>query len=99
MSLAFTCTECVNSDGGIAIMVAVAILILCVGMALCKHLVSGERDGAHEGIIGRFIKHLPLQSIKIVVVVWQIVTQASTHRPQITARNISGGTVCACQGV
>ena len=80
MSLAFTCTKCVNSDGGIAIMVVVAILILCVGIALCKHLVSGEMDGAHDGIIGRFTKHLPLQSIKIVVVVWQIVTQVWNDR-------------------
>ncbi|CAN0412480.1 unnamed protein product, partial [Pylaiella littoralis] len=78
MSLAFTCTKCVNSDGGVAIMVAVAILILCVVIALCKHLVSGERDVDHEGIIGRFTKHLPLQSIKIVLVVWQIVTQFSS---------------------
>lgn len=28
------CTKCVNSGGGIAIMVAVAIMVLCVGIAL-----------------------------------------------------------------
>ena len=61
-------------------MVGLAVVVLCVGIALCKHLMSGEMDGARRGIVGWLTKHLPLQSVKIMVVVWQIVTQASDDR-------------------
>lgn len=77
MTLSFTCTECVDSRGGIAIMVVVAVFSLCAIIALSMHLVSGEMDGARQGIVHCVTKRLPLQSIKIVVVVWQILTQVS----------------------
>ena len=75
MTLSFTCTECVDTRGGIAIMAVVAVFSLCAVSALLVHLVSGEVDGARQGLIHRVTKRLPLQSIKIVVVVWQILTQ------------------------
>lgn len=78
-SLAFTCTKCVDDRGGIAILVVAAVSVLGAAIALYRHLVSGEMDGARRGIIHRFIKRLPLQAIKIVVVVWQILTQVRRH--------------------
>lgn len=75
MTLCFTCTKCMDSRGGIAIMAVVAVLSLCAFIALFMHLVSGEKDDTRQGIIHRVTKRLPLQSIKIVVVVWQILTQ------------------------
>lgn len=75
MTMSFICTECVDSRGGIAIMAAVAVFSLFAIITLFVHLVSGEKDGARQGIIHRVTKRLPLQSIKIVVVVWQILTQ------------------------
>lgn len=74
MTLSFTCTECVDSRGGIAIMAVVAVFSLCAIIAVITYLVSGEK-GDSRGIIHRVAKRLPLQSIKIVVVVWQILTQ------------------------
>lgn len=74
-TVAFTCTECVKTGGGVAIMVVATVFVLFVGVALCMHLMSGEND--RRGIVGWLAKRLPLQSIKIVVVVWQIVTQVS----------------------
>lgn len=75
MSLAFTCSKCVDDRGGIAILVVVGVFVLGAVFALFMHLVWGEMEGARRGIIHRFTKRLPLQSIKIVVVVWQILTQ------------------------
>lgn len=76
MSLAFTCTKCVDGRGGIAILVVVGVFVLGAAITLYMHLVSAEEmDDARRGIIHRFTKRLPLQSIKIVVVVWQILTQ------------------------
>lgn len=74
-TLSFTCAECVDPGGGIAIMVVVAVFFLGAAIALCMHLVSGEMDGARQGIIHRVARRLPLQPIKIIVVVWQILTQ------------------------
>ncbi|CAN0102348.1 unnamed protein product, partial [Ectocarpus fasciculatus] len=71
----FTCTKCVGDLGGIAIVVVVAVFVLGAAIALCMHLVSGEMEGARRGVVHRVIDRLPLQSIKIVVVVWQILTQ------------------------
>lgn len=79
-TLSFTCIECVNSRGGVAIVISVGIIVLFAGIALCMHLVSGEVDGARPGIIHRVIKRLPVQSIKIVVVMWQILTQVRGMR-------------------
>ena len=64
-----------DSRGGIAIVAVVAAFSLCTIIALVMHLVSGEKDGARKGMIHRVAKRLPLQSIKIIVVVWQILTQ------------------------
>ena len=58
-------------------MTAVAVFGLCAIIVLFVHLVSGEKDGSREGIVHRVTKLLPLQSIKIVVVVWQILTQVT----------------------
>lgn len=74
-SLAFTCTKCVDDHGGFAIMGVVGLFVLCAAVALCMHLVSGEMEGGRRGVVHRILAHLPFQSIKIVVVVWQILTQ------------------------
>lgn len=75
MAMAFTCTKCMDSDGSAAIISVIAVLVLGAIIVLYMHLVSGEMDGAREGIIHRVTKRLPVQSIKIIVVVWQILTQ------------------------
>lgn len=79
-TLSFTCAECVDSRGGIAIMAVVALFSLFAIIALFVHLVSGEKDGARQGLVDLVTKRLPLQSIKIIVVVWQILTQVKDIR-------------------
>lgn len=56
-------------------MVAAVFLVLCVGIALCMHLAAKETGTDRQGITRWLTKRLPLESIKVVVVVWQIVTQ------------------------
>lgn len=48
-----------------------------VGLVLVWYMVSIEKEGTRGGVIDRVQALLPLQSCKIVIVVWQIVTQAS----------------------
>ncbi|CAM9458195.1 unnamed protein product [Ectocarpus sp. 8 AP-2014] len=93
-TLSFTCTECVDSDGGITIMIVAAVFVLGGVIVLCMYLVSGGLDGAGKGIIHRLTQRLPLQSIKIVVVVWQILTQftsvANVTFPDVYQRFLDG---------
>lgn len=61
-------------------MAVVALFSLFAIIALFVHLVSGEKDGARQGLVDLVTKRLPLQSIKIIVVVWQILTQVKDIR-------------------
>lgn len=77
----YKCESCAQKDGGaliIALVVAVAVLF---GMGLVWHLLSQNHAVTDNGIISRVVRCLPLQSLKIVVVAWQIVTQASEAPP------------------
>lgn len=73
-TLAFSCGHCGGEN------VAVVILVLAIAsiaaVAFVWYMVSTKQEGTARG---RVEKVLPLQSIKIVVVVWQIVAQVSTR--------------------
>lgn len=75
--LSFTCSKCSDkSAGSIAIAVVLAVLGFCVVIAVVSYATSGEAgmDTGH-GVIERVARFIPLQSIKIVIVAWQILTQ------------------------
>lgn len=62
----------------------VAVIIMAVSMAIAfagvKYLMSVEM-GARPGIIARVIRRVPLQSVKTVIVTWQILTQVRRVKP------------------
>eukprot|EP00752_Nemacystus_decipiens_P005732 g5187.t1 len=93
-SLAFTCNKCMGDGGGIALMVIVGVLVLGAAVGVCTYLVSAETEGARRGVLLRVVNRLPLQSIKIVVVVWQILTQfasvANVTFPDVYQRFLDG---------
>ena len=49
-----------------------------VAAAVFSHLVPGERAGKGRRVLVRLRRYMPLQSVKIVVVAWQILAQVST---------------------
>eukprot|EP00752_Nemacystus_decipiens_P012585 g11145.t1 len=74
--LGFTCSKCSDSTGGVMVVVVLAVAAVLVGMAAVVYVMSGEvgcmgRGGAFE----RLFRNIPLQSVKIVIVAWQILTQ------------------------
>ena len=89
--IAYSCRECsedaMRSAMGLAITAGVATVLVVV--ILLKHLSkvvdseTGEGADGRQGLVGRkcalfqdvLMKVLPLSAIKIVVVVWQIVSQ------------------------
>ncbi|CAM9774589.1 unnamed protein product [Ectocarpus sp. 6 AP-2014] len=73
--LGFTCRTCSDSAGGIALAAALAGVGLVALVAVVSYVTSGEEDGKGRGIVERVGRYIPLQSVKIVVVAWQIMTQ------------------------
>lgn len=78
MSFGFACEKCVGKAGGIVVAVAfiLVLIILLVAAVIATHTMSGELEGGERGgRLGRLSRYFPLQSVKIVIVAWQIVTQ------------------------
>ena len=85
--LDFICQRCSDGKKNIAITITVVIMVLIIafGLAIFSYLVSAEVGGAGRGIVDRVTRWVPMQSIKIIVVAWQILTQVrgdnSIRRP------------------
>ncbi|CAN0168925.1 unnamed protein product [Ectocarpus sp. 12 AP-2014] len=75
--LGFVCRKCPESNkGGIAILVVLAVGALIVLAAIYSYVTSGEAGmGMGRGWIERVTRYIPLQSVKIVIAAWQILTQ------------------------
>ena len=56
----------------------VLAIVFLAALAFVWHMVSIEKEGTTRSATFRVGKVLPLQSIKIIVVAWQIITQVST---------------------
>lgn len=54
---------------------SLSIFAAVVGIMAISYLVSDETGGAQSGFVDRIIRHLPLHSVKIIIVTFQIVTQ------------------------
>ena len=73
--LNFVCQKCSDSTNGIAVTVVIIALVIAFGLTIFSYLVSAEVGGAGRGIVDRVTRWVPMQSIKIIVVAWQILTQ------------------------
>lgn len=73
--LGFTCTKCLDAASGAVLASFVLVAIAFAAVAVASYVMSGERPGKRRGVVERVARFVPLQSIKIVVVSWQILTQ------------------------
>ena len=73
--LNFICQKCSDGTNGIAFTVVIIVLVIAFGLEIFSYLVSAEVGGAGRGIVDRVTRWVPIQSIKIIVVAWQILTQ------------------------
>ena len=89
-SLAHTCTRCSSSrrQGLLAATVIAALVALAVVVAIFKFLLSTKV--VEEENVGwfhrRVLRAVPVQALKIVVVVWQILTQVR-HNGWVREKN------------
>ena len=63
----------------------VAVVALFVVIAVVSYATTGEGNGKGRGLVERVARYIPLQSVKIVIVAWQILTQVRFARTFETA--------------
>lgn len=83
--LGFVCRKCVGSAGGIAIAVVLAAVLLVAALAVVSYVMSGESGERRPGLVDRVARYVPLQSFKIVIVAWQILTQVGGGKKHSSA--------------
>ena len=55
----------------------VAVLALVAAVGVFSYVMSSKSGFAGRGVVERLGRYIPLQSVKIIVVAWQILTQVS----------------------
>ena len=73
--LGFTCDKCSNSSVGIVVMAVGFVAMASFIVFLVMFLMSGELEYTRGGFVKRLARYIPVQSVKIVIVVWQVLTQ------------------------
>ena len=72
----FTCTKCsVSSVWRVMVAGSLSIFATIAGVVTVSYLVSDESEGAELSIVDRIIRRVPVHSVKIIIVSWQILTQ------------------------
>ena len=61
--------------GGVVLATGIAVIAVIAFALFFAYMVSGKADGSVRGIAGWVVRHVPLQSVKIIIVAWQILTQ------------------------
>ncbi|CAN0406384.1 unnamed protein product, partial [Ascophyllum nodosum] len=74
-SLNFTCRECSKRSVSVSIAVALTVLASAIGIAFVWYLVYGDLGGAGGGTVDRAMRRIPIHSVKIIITMWQILTQ------------------------
>ena len=73
--LGFTCRDCSDSAGGIAIASFIVVATVFGVIVVVSYVVSGEVGDKGHRFAVQLKRYIPLQSVKIVIVAWQILTQ------------------------
>ena len=56
-----------------------AVVIMLGTVAVAWYLVLGEAQHAERGLVQCLTRYVPLQSLKVIIVVWQILTQVRSR--------------------
>ncbi|CAM9289996.1 unnamed protein product, partial [Hapterophycus canaliculatus] len=73
--LNFTCRKCSDGASSVVIMTALGAVAVYVGIAVVSYVMSGDVESRTGGPAGRLLRNVPLQSVKIIIAAWQILTQ------------------------
>eukprot|EP00903_Cladosiphon_okamuranus_P013951 g12975.t1 len=92
--LSFTCSKCFSGAGVVVLASFLAVVALVVAVAVLAYAMSGKARAGRRGMVERLGRYIPLQSVKIVIVAWQILTQftsvANITYPLVYQRFLNG---------
>lgn len=75
-SLGASCNKCSeNNSLGLALLAVLGVVVFAGFVTFLVYMLSGKELSADRGILARISRIIPLHSLKIVVVVWQILAQ------------------------
>ena len=81
---------------GVVVASIVGVASLVFGIAIVLYLISGETAGSGRGIVHRMAHLIPLQSLKIIIVAWQIVTQVrKANERLVLGEELFGPILCS----
>ena len=84
--LRFSCRECSDRTVSMAIAIVLAVLALACGLGIIFYLVYIEEGDTEQGIVDRIKRRVPMQPLKIIIVLWQIITQVSGQNANLEFR-------------
>lgn len=87
-----TCSKCADEASGVVLVAVVFLVALVLAVAVVSYVLSGESGGRMSGVVARVTQFIPLQSVKIVIVAWQILTQV---RATLTCPKLAMHSRCA----
>lgn len=74
--LGYTCEKCtISRTGSIALAVILSVLCIVAGASIIMFLVERKTEGTRRGVVVLVTRYIPTHSVKIIIVVWQILTQ------------------------
>lgn len=77
--------------------VVLAVVAVFVGIAIVVYIMSAEVGCmGRGGPLGRLLRNIPLRSVKIIIVAWQILTQVRANNK---CTGGAEGSVCAQERV
>ena len=76
-SFGFICKRCSNSIGGVVVAIVFVLAFLVAVILAVSDLLSTELDRGTQrrACVERLMRYIPMQSVKVVIVTWQIVIQ------------------------
>lgn len=89
----YKCEKCEEEEGGMALIAVFAVIVALLGLALIWYLILAENGLKGRGLVRRIMRNMPVQSIKIMIVVWQIITQVTSV--DFTKLDLTGNTALA----
>ncbi len=63
-----------------------AVLVLVTAAGVISYVMSGETEVGGRGVVARLRRYIPLQSVKIIVVAWQILSQVRSIEVDLDGR-------------
>lgn len=73
--LGFACELCSGSARGVAVTAVLSVVAALALLIIVVYLFSDKATSGASGIVDPLSKNVPLQSLKIIIVAWQIITQ------------------------